>query len=83
MLRLLDDDVKPFRARAAAMIAEATGDLGDGSYREPAVEAVSEPEVNRCEACEVVNDLDATFCKKCGARMGAAEEAAETESVEE
>lgn len=77
VLRLLDDDVRPFRARAAAMIAEAIGDLGEASYREPAGEAQAVDEPNRCAACETVNDLDATFCKKCGARMGASDETAE------
>ena len=85
VLRLLDDDVKPFRARAAAMIAEAIGDLGEASYREPALDAetvdeevVDEP--NRCAACETVNDVDAVFCKKCGAPMQVADE---TTGVEE
>lgn len=77
VLKLLDEDVAPFRAKAADMIAaavrEETGEDGT-PYRTPANEAgqVDEsPEPLVCGECETVNDLDAAFCKKCGAKFDA------------
>ena len=59
------------RARAARIIRQL--DAG-GSYRER-IEKEIERRVgrvtNRCSSCDASNDLDARFCKKCGAALGA------------
>jgi hypothetical protein len=58
------------RARAARIIRQV--DAG-GTYRER-IEKEIEKRVGRvtnaCPACQSANDLDARFCKKCGAALG-------------
>ena len=36
------------------------------------LDAVTTPQANECAACAAVNDVDARFCKQCGARLEAA-----------
>jgi len=59
------------RARAARIIRQL--DAG-GNYRER-IERELEKRVGRatnsCPSCQVDNDLDARFCKKCGTALGA------------
>jgi hypothetical protein len=58
------------RARAARIIRQL--DAG-GTYRER-IEREIEKRVGRvtnaCPSCQVANDLDARFCKKCGTPLG-------------
>jgi hypothetical protein len=59
------------RARAARLIRQL--DLG-GSYREQIEREIEKrigKTVNACPSCSAANDLDARFCKKCGAELGA------------
>jgi hypothetical protein len=59
------------RARAARIIRQL--DSG-GTYRqriEQELERRVGRSVNACPSCDASNDLDAKFCKKCGAALGA------------
>jgi len=116
VLRLLDEDVAPFKDRAETMISERLVAAGRDPYRaappvspqdeaREAAEADAEgaeadaeaaesvdaeaPQTGAdaervaCPNCETLNEPDAVFCKKCGARVGesaddAAEEAGES-----
>lgn len=80
-----DDDVKdeapPSEPAAPAPVrAEAPRKKKKGSKkaRKEAAAAPEAKEGRACEACATVNDVDAVFCKKCGARVGEPE-AAEAE----
>jgi len=84
VLRLLDEDVQPYRERADAMIKKHVAKLGPAMpYRDSATtaenpelkaaspaEKVSEQGSERpCAACGALNDADAVFCKKCASRV--------------
>lgn len=70
----VDEGVGPWREKAEALVAEAER-RGSGKAPEPAEEttpaadAPAAPTRHACPKCEAANDDDATFCKKCGARM--------------
>lgn len=72
VLRLLDEDLAPFIARAETLVAEALA---------PSSEAVA-PDVQtsgsrlECAQCGTSNAVDAEWCKECGARVAPAECAA-------
>jgi hypothetical protein len=58
------------RARAARLIRQLDA---SGTYREQIEREIAKrvgPAANICEHCQVANDLDARFCKKCGAALG-------------
>jgi hypothetical protein len=127
VLRLLDEDVKPYREKAEKLIAkhiralehpspyrgargatdaaagaEGADEVGNESEAEVAAapapvrarnpfappdpdeeaeaaeDAAPAPAPDRvtCAKCETENDADATFCKRCGAKMTAEQEAA-------
>jgi len=62
VLRLLDEDVAPFRAEAETMIAAHLKKIGEAPY------GAGGTAVSRCPSCGASNDPDADHCKKCGVR---------------
>ena len=84
VIREMDDTIAPHRAEAEELVREHL----KKHHIEPASEKaeVSAPaaeDLERvvCPSCETANDTDATFCKKCGARL-AEEEDANTEEAD-
>jgi hypothetical protein len=76
VLRLLDEDVQAFRPAAEALVARALGTPAEPqspTAPAPALPASLTP-ASACAGCGTVNDADASFCKRCGARLGAGEE---------
>ena len=67
LLRAVDEDLAPARARAAAYVAEQLGGARKGSPG-----AAGKRADRPCPSCRIDNDFDAVFCKKCGARLAAA-----------
>lgn len=67
VLRQLDEEIEPMRAKARALIDAALA----APPAEPEVtpKAALQPQAAQCPACQVSNDVDAIFCKKCGGRM--------------
>jgi hypothetical protein len=65
LLRAVDEDLAPRRARAEAYLAKH---LGKGATDMVAPKATGP----RCASCQTENDADASFCKKCGSSMPAA-----------
>jgi hypothetical protein len=64
----LDAQLAPYRDKARALL----GASEDGAPVAPPVPALAPaPKATTvaCAACATVNDTDAVFCKKCGARM--------------
>lgn len=59
VIREMDDELAPFRAKAEAIV--------QAHLEKRAAAAPSKK--NECAACETDNDVDATFCKKCGAKL--------------
>jgi hypothetical protein len=76
VLRLLDEDVQAFRPAAEALVARALGKPAEP--QSPAAPASAQPAsptpASACAGCGTANDADASFCKRCGARLGAGEE---------
>ena len=85
LLRILDADAGPRRAQVETLVAERlrragigqedaevegenaeTGEVPEG---EDGAEEQVAPKARACAACGTVNDDDAIFCKKCGARQ--------------
>jgi len=66
LLRAVDEDLAPARARASAYLAEQ---LGRPEKKPAAAEPAKRPERRTCASCQTDNDVDAVFCKKCGAKM--------------
>lgn len=75
LLRALDDDLGPMRARAEAYAAERLG-----TAKRPAA-AAKERARRACEACATPNDDDARFCKRCGATLEATTHSATLEAT--
>src|SRR5688572_2824007 len=65
LLRAVDEDLAPMRERAAAYVAEQLGTERPPKRSKPP--ARSENRV--CPSCEIDNDADAAFCKKCGTKL--------------
>jgi hypothetical protein len=58
------------RARAARIIRQVDA---SGTYRERIEQEIAKRVgrvTNACPSCQVANDLDARFCKKCGTALG-------------
>lgn len=87
LLRVLDEDAQPHRARVEALIERRLQKEGVAAEPEGDDEAKAEPTAKKNEAkapegkkgkpgkvacikCGTKNDVDAVFCKKCGARQG-------------
>jgi hypothetical protein len=66
LLRAVDEDLAPLRARAAAYLTEQLGP----QRSKPAGTASHD---RACPSCQADNDPDALFCKKCGAKLVAKE----------
>ena len=66
LLRAVDEDLAPRRARAEAYLAKH---LGKGAADGVAPVKAPGP---RCASCQTENDADALFCKKCGTSLPAA-----------
>lgn len=72
VLKLLDEEVAPFREQAEKMIAKhIEGVSKRAPYRSRAEQAPAEDTI-RCAKCQTPNDVDASFCKRCGAAIVAA-----------
>jgi hypothetical protein len=61
LIRLLDEDRAPLRARADAYAVAHASDAPDTAGE------------RRCGRCRTANDADAAFCKKCGTKLGVGE----------
>jgi hypothetical protein len=73
VLRALDEQLAPHRASAKALLESALGSANPAApagKSDPVLSAGVNQQHQVC-ACGVVNDIDAVFCKKCGARLGA------------
>jgi hypothetical protein len=66
LLRAVDEDLAPLRARAAAYLNEQLGPQKSRSAAPPTRDRA-------CPSCKADNDADALFCKKCGAKLVAKE----------
>lgn len=75
VLRLLDEDLAPFIARAEALVAEALAGLPEVSVPAAKVSAPAVASAPRleCPQCGTSNVADAEWCKECGARVAPAE----------
>jgi len=62
LLRALDQDLEPARARAEAYIAARLAGATDASL-------VGTAPTRACKGCGTVNDDDARFCKACGTSL--------------
>jgi hypothetical protein len=64
LLRAVDEDLAPLRARAQAYVDEHLGrNKAAGVSTAPKAAGLT------CSSCQTENDADAMFCKKCGAGM--------------
>jgi hypothetical protein len=57
-------------ATAGEPAAPAAAEAKDAAAPTLKPEVSTEPVDTRCPKCDIKNDLDAVFCKKCGARLG-------------
>jgi hypothetical protein len=75
LLRAVDENLAPMRAKAEAYVAAQLEGLNRNApprSEKPAaaVTVTSLP----CPTCRASNDVDALFCKKCGAKLAAAKD---------
>jgi hypothetical protein len=80
LLRVVDEDLAPLRAKASAYLATHLGQdsaTKPSSEGEPAKPTASDtkparkPKKVACPSCQIENDNDALFCKKCGTKLAA------------
>ncbi|AKT36435.1 hypothetical protein [Chondromyces crocatus] len=77
LLRILDEDSRPRREQVEALVAQhlrRSGLDGDAKPQTSGVEPEEKdlsgsPQGLACLQCSALNDTDAIFCKKCGARQ--------------
>jgi ribosomal protein L40E len=69
LLRAVDEDLAPLRAKANAYITERLGRSAG-----PAPTESTAKTYRVCPSCQADNDVDAAFCKKCGGKIEAAKE---------
>lgn len=67
VLKALDSQLAPHREAARELLSGATAQAAA-----PASKVSSAPV---CPSCQATNDVDAAFCKKCGARLSESSEA--------
>lgn len=70
VLRQLDGLLGPHRSRAQQLLAAVAS--GQAELAQPAASApvaTAAAAVQTCAGCELANDMDAVFCKKCGTRL--------------
>ena len=73
VIREMDDSLAPFREKAEALVREHL-EKHPVKKEEPEREEADDEEDDgdlECPKCETSNDPDATFCKKCGEKLGA------------
>jgi ribosomal protein L40E len=71
VLKQLDAQIAPHREAAKAML-NAAGEVPQAeAVATPSTAVASAATTQVCESCSTSNDADATFCKKCGARLQA------------
>lgn len=84
VLSELDAQIAPYRDKARALlgvseagasVAAVTVEPAPKLDLEPALKLEPERATSACPGCSTINDTDAVFCKKCGARMAAQEAA--------
>ena len=68
LLRAVDEDLAPLRAKATAYVDAQLGRTG--SAPPPPVSKTQ----HGCPSCQAENDVDAVFCKKCGGKLEVAKE---------
>jgi ribosomal protein L40E len=79
VLRLLDEDLGPYRERAEVLIQKHLQKaVGSAPYRAPR-EPDTKVAERVCAKCGTTNDVDAKFCKECAHRFDADEPEAPTE----
>jgi rRNA maturation endonuclease Nob1 len=77
VLKALDTQLAPHREAAKALLrGAASADAGMGADKpvksaKAATAATSDLATRTCGSCSTVNDADAAFCKKCGAKLQA------------
>jgi ribosomal protein L40E len=71
VLKQLDAQIAPHRDVAKAMLQSAGEAPKPESVLASSTPATSAAATQICESCSTTNDIDATFCKKCGARLQA------------
>jgi hypothetical protein len=69
VLRLLDEDLEPYRERARALIADSRQGSSKNVVEAPSAADAAHANTGACAACGTRNDADATFCKKCGGKL--------------
>jgi hypothetical protein len=72
VLRELDEQIEPYRARAGALLEQALAGapVADAAVAPPPASAPpASHAAPACIQCGTGNDPDALFCKKCGRRM--------------
>jgi len=79
LLRAVDQDLAPLRARAAAYVAEQLHQPAAPAKASELPAKVSEAPAKKrtaqahpCPSCDADNDTDALFCKKCGSKLAGA-----------
>jgi hypothetical protein len=84
VLRAIDLEVAPRRAEAERIATEYLRQKSLASAKGVTPGDGAEPEAKRrlaCETCATSNEPDATFCKKCGARLSPGPGASHSEKV--
>jgi hypothetical protein len=64
VMREMDATLDPYREKAESL---ARAHLEKRAHRQK--KDALEPAAHSCAACETINDPDAAFCKKCGAKL--------------
>jgi len=63
VFREMDAELEPYRAKAEALVRVHL------EQRHAEGEKSEQAQLHACAACDTTNDADATFCKKCGAKL--------------
>jgi hypothetical protein len=73
LLRAVDDDLAPLRAKADAYLKERLGRASERPAGSVPAEFAAKSK-HACPQCQADNDADALFCKKCGGKLEGAKE---------
>jgi hypothetical protein len=73
LLRAVDEDLAPLRAKANAYLQERLKTAGAPAATSLPAEFAARNK-HACPSCQADNDPDALFCKKCGGKLEAAKE---------
>jgi hypothetical protein len=70
LLRAVDEDLAPLRAKATAYLAAQLGEEAP-PVKAPKADAkeARKATTSPCPSCQMENDDDALFCKKCGTKL--------------